>query len=216
MKTTGTTTRSPGKCSGRPKKLLPAAQGQPTLTISYIQCPHAPFLYNADGSVRDLFNGWQWKDASLYPGQLQYLNTVILETIDNIQKNDPDAVILLQSDHGARVPLHMVEQYGGPRFDAEAETPIMQSVLCCAYIPGESINIEGDTCINAARKTIDADLWHPAGAITPGVRLCVRRDLQRQAPSGGNHRHAIGHPHAYPGRKPFANSKPILPSAAVE
>lgn len=149
------------------KNCYRAAQGQPTLTISYIQCPHAPFLYNADGSVRDLFNGWQWKDASLYPGQLQYLNTVILETIDNIQKNDPDAVILLQSDHGARVPLHMVEQYGGPRFDAEAETPIMQSVLCCAYIPGESINIEGDTCINAARKTIDAVFGTQLGAITP-------------------------------------------------
>lgn len=149
------------------KNCYQAAQGQPTLTISYIQCPHAPFLYNADGSVRDLFNAWLWKDASLYPGQLQYLNTVILETIDNIQKNDPDAVILLQSDHGARVPLHMVEQYGGPRFDAEAETPIMQSVLCCAYIPGEIIDIEGDTCINAARKTIDAVFGTQLGSITP-------------------------------------------------
>lgn len=155
------------------KNCYQAAQGQPTLTISYIQCPHAPFLYNADGSVRDLFNAWLWKDASLYPGQLQYLNTVILEAIDNIQSNDPDAVILLQSDHGARVPLHMVEQYGGPRFDAEAETPIMQSVLCCAYIPGEIIDIEGDTCINAARKTIDAALGTQLGTISPASGYVV-------------------------------------------
>lgn len=133
-----------------------AAEDGPTLTVSYIQCPHAPFVYNADGSVRDLENGWYWKDETLYPGQLQYVNSVILEAIDNIQREDPEAVILLQSDHGARVPLHMVEQYGGPRFDAEQETPVMQSVLCCACVPGQSVDIEGDTCINATRKVLNA------------------------------------------------------------
>ena len=128
----------------------------PTLTVSYIQCPHAPFVYNADGTTRDLSTGWYWRDHSLYPGQLQYINSVILETVDNIQREDPDAVILLLSDHGARVSLHMVEQFGGPRFDAAAETAVMQNMLCCVYIPGQRIDIEGDTAINATRKTLDA------------------------------------------------------------
>ena len=128
----------------------------PTLTVSYIQCPHAPFVYNADGTTRDLSTGWYWRDHSLYPGQLQYINSVILETVDNIQREDPDAVILLLSDHGARVSLHMVEQFGGPRFDAAAETAVMQNMLLCVYIPGQRIDIEGDTAINATRKTLDA------------------------------------------------------------
>ena len=139
----------------------------PTLTLAYIQCPHAPFVYNADGTVRDLATGWNWKDQSLYPGQLTYLNTVILETVDNIQARDPEAVILLMSDHGVRVSLHMVEQFGGPRFDAAAESPVMQNMLCCVFVPGQTLDIEGDTAINATRKTIDAAFGTSLGTIPP-------------------------------------------------
>lgn len=127
----------------------------PTLTISYIQSPHAPFVFNSDGSLRELTSGWFWKDDTLYPGQLQYVNTIILETIDNIQKNDPTGIILLMSDHGARVPLHMVEQFGGPRFDTQTQTGIMQSALCSVYVPGQSLDIEGQTGINATRMVLN-------------------------------------------------------------
>ena len=75
--------------------------------------------------------------------------------MDNIQKNDPDAVILLQADHGARIPGHLVEQFGEPWFDTEVEIPYMEGVLNCVYVPGGSVDIEGDTCINATRKTLD-------------------------------------------------------------
>ena len=139
----------------------------PTLTLAYIQCPHAPFVYNADGSVRDLSTGWNWKDQTLYPGQLRYINTVILETVDNIQSKDQEAVILLMSDHGVRVSLHMVEQFGGPRFDAAEESPVMQNMLCCVYIPGKLLDIEGDTAINATRRTIDAAFGTSLGTIPP-------------------------------------------------
>ena len=141
--------------------------GVPTLTISYIQCPHAPFVYNADGTVRDLSTGWYWRDKTLYPGQLRYINSVILETVDNIQRQDPEAVILLLSDHGARVSLHMVEQFGGPRFDAAGETAVMQNMLLCVYIPGMTLDVEGDTAINATRKTLDAAFQTDLGTIQP-------------------------------------------------
>ena len=75
---------------------------------------------------------------------------------DSIQEKDPDAVILLLSDHGARVPLHMVEQFGGPWFDAEKETPVMQNALVSAYIPGQQLNLEGQTGINATRMVLNA------------------------------------------------------------
>ena len=146
-----------------------AAQDGPTLTVSYIQCPHAPFLYDADGTVRDLSQGygWYWKDESLYPAQLQYVNTQILRAVDSIQARDRSALIFLMSDHGARVPLHMVEQFGGPRFDAERETPVMQNALCCVFVPGQSLDIEGDTCINAVRKALDAAFGTSLGTVTP-------------------------------------------------
>lgn len=143
-------------CFDQLKNCWKETQAGPTLTISYIQSPHAPFVFNADGSIRDLTTGWFWKDETLYPGQLQFVNTKILEAIDNIQANDPTAVILLMSDHGARVPLHMVEQFGGPWFDTEKETPVMQSSLCCVYVPGETLDIEGQTGINATRMVLNA------------------------------------------------------------
>lgn len=132
------------------------ATNGPTLTVSYIQCPHAPFVFHADGSVQeDKGMYWYWKDESLYPQQLQYINSVILATVDDIQKKDPGAVILLLSDHGARVPLHMVEQFGGPRFDSEKETPVMQNALLAVYVPERQIAVEGMTGINAERTVIN-------------------------------------------------------------
>lgn len=128
----------------------------PTLTVSYIQSPHAPFVFHKDGSIQsDKSKYWYWKEPQLYTDQLQYINSVILKTIDSIQSKDPDAVILLLSDHGARVPLHMVEQFGGPWFDAEKETPVMQNALVSAYIPGQQLNLEGQTGINATRMVLN-------------------------------------------------------------
>lgn len=129
----------------------------PTLTVSYIQSPHAPFVFHQDGSIQsDKSKYWYWKEPKLYTDQLQYINSVILKTIDSIQEKDPDAVILLLSDHGARVPLHMVEQFGGPWFDAEQETPVMQNALVSAYIPGQQLDLEGQTGINATRMVLNA------------------------------------------------------------
>lgn len=128
----------------------------PTLTVSYIQSPHAPFVFHKDGSIQsDKSKYWYWKEPQLYTDQLQYINSVILKTIDSIQSKDPDAVILLLSDHGARVPLHMVEQFGGPWFDAKKETPVMQNALVSAYIPGQQLNLEGQTGINATRMVLN-------------------------------------------------------------
>ena len=129
----------------------------PTLTVSYIQCPHAPFVFHKDGSIQtEKSKYWYWKEPELYTDQLQYINSVILETIDSVQEKDPDAAILLLSDHGARVPLHMVEQFGGPWFDTEKETPVMQNALVSAYIPGLQLDLEGQTGINATRMVLNA------------------------------------------------------------
>lgn len=129
----------------------------PTLTVSYIQSPHAPFVFHKDGSIQgDKSKYWYWKEPNLYTDQLQYINSVILSTVDSIQEQDPDAVILLLSDHGARVPLHMVEQFGGPWFDTKTETPVMQNALVSAYIPGQQLDLEGQTGINATRMVLNA------------------------------------------------------------
>ena len=160
------------------------AKNGPTLTVSYIQCPHAPFVLRLDGRRNPPEDQWNWKKQTQYPEQLQCLNQIILEAVDNIQREDPEAVILLQSDHGARVPLHMVEQFGGPRFDAEKETPVMQNALCCAYIPGETVDIAGDTCINAARKVLNTAFGTELSTVEPKTGY-VLDDIYNAHPGDG-------------------------------
>lgn len=131
-----------------------AADG-PTLTVCYMIAPHAPFLFDVWGKATAPEDYYNWEKPELYLAKLAYANQAILEAVDNIQKNDPNAVILLQADHGARIPGHLVEQFGEPWFDTTVEIPYMESVLNCVYLPEGAVDIEGDTCINAARKTLD-------------------------------------------------------------
>ena len=133
------------------------ARGGPTLTMVYFQCPHTPFVVDAEGRPLGRPEAENdWRIPELYLGQVSYINGVILESVAQMRQHDPDAVILLLSDHGARTAGHLVNQYGGPMFDTEEALPYMQNVLCAVYAGDKTPEIEGDTCINAVRKTLDS------------------------------------------------------------
>lgn len=142
-----------------------AAQDGPTLTVVYLTAPHAPFLFDETGAMTAPEDHYNWEKPELYLAKLQYINAAILRTVDNIQTHDPEAVILLQADHGARIPGHLVEQFGGPWFDTEVEIPFMENVLNCAYVPERIVDVEGETCINTTRKVLDAVFGLSLGAL---------------------------------------------------
>lgn len=144
-----------------------AARHGPTLTVCYLIAPHAPFLFDGTGALTRPEDYYEWRKPELYLAKLDYINREILTAVDNIQANDPDAVILLQADHGARTPGHLVEQFGEPWFDTDVEIPYMENVLNCVYVPGGGVDVEGDTCINATRKTLDAVFDAGLGTIQP-------------------------------------------------
>lgn len=156
------------ECGKRPKP-------EPTLTVGYFVMPHYPFAADAQGRPTDPSTYYEWRDDKPYMGMLQYTNSVILEAVESIQQHDPEAVILLLADHGARKPGHIYNQFGGPDFDTEVESHYMMNVLCCVYNPVTPVDIEGDTCINAARKTFDAALGTDLGAlpVPPAYELGV-------------------------------------------
>ncbi len=133
-----------------------AATDGPTLTVCYLVSPHAPFLFDETGALTETADYYEWRKPELFLTKLHYTNDRILEAVDNIQAHDPEALILLQADHGVRTPGHMVERFGGPWFDQAVEIPYMQNVMCCAYVPDQLLDIEGDTCINATRKALSA------------------------------------------------------------
>lgn len=68
----------------------------------YIECPHQPFIFNSSGKINNGSNWHNWKDKQYYLGQYIYITEKIETMIEQILEVDPEAVILLQSDHSAR------------------------------------------------------------------------------------------------------------------
>lgn len=131
----------------------------PTLTMGYVQCPHAPTILDKNGKLVDHYEsvGWQWDRPELYLGQLEFINSHILTLVENIQEHDPDAMIIIQSDHGSRQANHFYDM-GLPdwqTFDAPTENLYMQNTLNCVYYRGQSFPIEGLTGINTLRTILN-------------------------------------------------------------
>jgi hypothetical protein len=78
----------------------------PVFTLAHLISPHPPFIYDQHGptvsgvdtSIDDGFRLANYRAD--YIGQLQYLNQRILEKVEQIRAEDPEAVIILHSDHG--------------------------------------------------------------------------------------------------------------------
>ena len=138
------------------------AQDGPTFTLGYIQCPHSPTMVGPKGEELEFSQGWNWRRPELYLGQVQYISGYILKLVDTIQEHDPGAVIILQSDHGNRYAIHMVQLAEWDSYDPYLHNPYMQNILNCVYYQGQAFDIEGETGINTLRlvlrQVLGADL----------------------------------------------------------
>lgn len=140
---------------------------KPTLTVGYIQCPHSPTMVGRHGEELPFSTGWNWRDHSLYLNQLEFMNDYILELVDTLKAHDPDALIILQSDHGNRYAIHMMQLGEWEDYDPHEENPYMQNILNCVYYQGERFDIEGETGINTLRKVFNQVLGTELDPITP-------------------------------------------------
>lgn len=130
------------------------AEDGPTLTLGYVQCPHTYFLYDADGNPVPAEHGNDWADPQYYLGYLQYASSRILSAVDEIQSHDPGAIIILQSDHGARTLYH-ASLHGLAAESRRDDVHHQQNVLNCVYLPGESADIQGKSGINTLRTVLN-------------------------------------------------------------
>jgi hypothetical protein len=95
------------------------------LVLAHLFQPHLPFLWDADGdSVPVPFH---WPGVNLFAAQIETtgmtlaeysasmrgdlatLNAKLLAMVDQIVARDPNAVVVLFSDHGARYSLELME-----------------------------------------------------------------------------------------------------------
>lgn len=123
-------------------------------TLGYFQFPHAPYFVDADGKELDSFEMDNVKDSRYYLGQVKYLNGKIIDMVDAIMKNDPQSIIIIQSDHGFRQPLHLL-RYGIETENLEFEYRYMSSILNGVYYKGEKLDIEGKSGVNTLRMVLN-------------------------------------------------------------
>lgn len=82
---------------------------KPTFTYAHFLVPHKPYSFDENGSKPSLFakvlNVADSKKYSCqaYIKQIQFINKKVLEVIESIERDDPNAVIIIQGDHGGRM-----------------------------------------------------------------------------------------------------------------
>ena len=129
------------------------AEGK-TLTVGYIQCPHSPTMVGPNGEELSYAEGWNWSRPELYLGQVEFMNKYVLSLVDTIREKDPEALIILQSDHGNRYAIHMLQMGTWEEYDPREENQYMQNIINCVYYKGETFPIEGQTGINTLRMML--------------------------------------------------------------
>ena len=72
----------------------------PQFVFFHILMPHPPCLFDENGKAK--WSSPKEYITTNYVGQLKYTNTLIENTVKNIQANDKNAIIIIQPDHGHR------------------------------------------------------------------------------------------------------------------
>lgn len=110
--------------------------------LYYVCSPHIPYYCNADGERNQNQSDWTNRaDPRFYLGQYRYMTTQLVRMISSILANDPDAIILLQSDHGQRE---------GMNFSDSAKRHILNAL----YFGGKPVDITGLSGYNTWRKLL--------------------------------------------------------------
>ncbi len=124
----------------------PNIRQAPSFTFAHIACPHAPYLFEADGA-------WREDDGSVqvdhfYLTQYQFIARRIIAVLEQIVAANPDGIVIVQSDHGYR---------------REMTLPVddMARIFNAVYYRGRPLPIEGlsgmDTLWRVLNETYGAD-----------------------------------------------------------
>ena len=112
--------------------------------MAHFILPHQPFIYDRNGNMLST-SSTDWKDKHYYLDQYIYATKVMDELVCAILQNDPNSVIILQSDHSARAP-------SDPDIYKKIFTmEDMSNCFNCVYYPEKTLEIEGLSGVNTAR-----------------------------------------------------------------
>ena len=82
----------------------------PRFVFAHLLAPHAPVVFKADGSpvqgpacfpACNIYGMTSEADWEAFPGQVEHVNELLLTAVDRIIGEDPEAIVILMSDHGS-------------------------------------------------------------------------------------------------------------------
>lgn len=78
----------------------------PKFIYAHIVCPHVPFVFGPEGEDIPSNDWYDTNDKQFYLGQYIFISTEIEKVIDALlKKSEIPPIIIVQSDHGTRLPL---------------------------------------------------------------------------------------------------------------
>jgi hypothetical protein len=127
--------------------MLPVDVEPPYLLVFHTMAPHSPYRFTAECESIQVF---QDISEALYLGQVQCIDKQIVLAVKRIIETDPEAIIVLQSDHG----FWTHEQSDTPMLDwTERRKRITMSFLGAYRLPKKCQDLlpERMTQVNAFR-----------------------------------------------------------------
>lgn len=134
---------------------------KPTFTFAHFITPHFPYVFDRDGNktppgYTKKFAGTKgWKEKDRYIDQLVFINSKILDVIDEIfSKSDISPIIIIQSDHGTASMDQMEVDLGSI---TKTQFNERMGILNAYFLPngGNKILYETITPVNSFRKVFN-------------------------------------------------------------
>ena len=122
-----------------------------SLKFAYFYFPHPPFVVDENGHELkikvDTYSEDAWENKEYYLGQYKYATKLMISTMEGILSHDPESIIIVMSDHGARG----IGLRGQPNFPWD----VMSNSLKAVYYMGQPLDIEGLTNLNVLRTVLN-------------------------------------------------------------
>lgn len=112
--------------------ILHGESQDPKLVVLHDLMPHGPFYYDEDGALSG--HGASYEYVDYYP-QHVFSAKVLVDMIDMILEVDPDAVIVIQADHGAKHTERDFKAVFGEDADAATLIEIWNSTMSAIRVP---------------------------------------------------------------------------------
>lgn len=124
---------------------------QPLFVLAHVMSPHPPYTRTAECDPQESDGKWGTRDD--YADSVTCINRLTIEAIDRILEVDPNAVILVQGDHGPAHGIKMTK--GDPNDWSASDVRRRLGVMSASRLPGECAPLTDASLVNTFRVVFD-------------------------------------------------------------